>query len=97
MRPVESQIEEVVAEVFDRLPALVGFSVQVLDPQPESADARQMQLENDLFLADVETFPWSGQYAELVGEIALPLLELIDEEPAARAFLSGRTFARTRH
>lgn len=95
MKPVESQVEEVVAQVFDRLPALVGFSVQVLDPLPESPSA--LQLENDLFLADVETFPWPGQYAELVGEIALPLLELIDEEPAARDLLSGRTFARTRH
>lgn len=93
MKPVESQVEEVVAQVFDRLPVLVGFSVQVLDPVPEDRSA--MQLENELFLADVETFPWAGRYAELVGEIALPLLELIDEEPAARQLLSGRTFART--
>lgn len=95
MKAVESHLEAVVAELFERLPALVGFSVQQLDAPP--AEPAHMQLENELVLADVETFPWPGQRAELLGEIALPLLELIDEEPEARELLRGRTFVRTLH
>jgi hypothetical protein len=82
MKPVESQVEAVVAQVFDRLPALVGFSVA---------------LEPELVLADVETFPRFAQREDLMGEIAIPLLELLDEEPEARELLCGRTFVRTLH
>lgn len=82
MKPVQSQVESVVAQVFARLPVLIGFSV-ALDPE--------------LVLADVETFPWTPYGQELMGEIAVPLLELMDEEPEARELLRGRTFARTRH
>ena len=80
MKPVESQVEAVVAQVFDRLPALVGFSVG-LDPE--------------LVLADVETFPRFAQREDLMGEIAIPLLELIEEQPEAGEVLRGRTFVRT--
>ena len=82
MKPLEFQVEAVVARVFDRLPALVGFSVE---------------LAPELVLADVETFPWPAYGKELMGEIAVPLLELMDEEPEARELLSGRTFARRLH
>jgi hypothetical protein len=82
MTPVQSQVEAVVAQVFDRLPTLVGFSV-ALDPE--------------LSLADVETFPWTIYGPEMAGEIALPLLELLDEAPEARELLRGRTFVRTLH
>jgi hypothetical protein len=33
----------------------------------------------------------------IVGEIAAALLDLIDDEPATRELLYGRTFARTLH
>jgi hypothetical protein len=82
MKPLHSQVDAVVAQVFDRLPVLVGFSVA---------------LEPELVLADVETFPWTPYGAELTGEIAVPLLDLMDEEPAARELLRGRTFARSVH
>ena len=82
MKPLESEVEAVVARVFDRLPALVGFSVA-----PES----------DLVLADVETFPRFAQREDLMGEIAIPLLELMDEQPAAGELLRGRTFVRSLH
>jgi hypothetical protein len=32
-----------------------------------------------------------------VGEIAVALVDLMDDEPAARELLRGRTFARTLH
>jgi len=95
MKPVQSQLEDVVAQVFSRLPALMGFSVEELETQPQ--DPRDAQLERELVLANVETFPWGGQPGELLGEIVVPLLDLIDEEPAARELLRGRTFARRLH
>ncbi len=82
MKPVQSQVEAVLAQVFDRLPTLVGFSVG-LDPE--------------FSLGDVETFPWTIRGPEMLGEIAVPLLELIDEQPEARELLRGRTFVRTLH
>jgi hypothetical protein len=48
-------------------------------------------------LADLETSPWPGLTQELCSEIAAALLDLIDDEPAARELLHGRTFARALH
>lgn len=92
MKPVQTQVETVVAQVFDRLPALMGFSVEELETGPQ--DPVQMHLERELVLSNVETFPWTCHTGELLGEIATPLLELMDEEPEARELLRGRTFAR---
>ena len=80
---VETEITAVVDALFRRLPSLVGFSVQ--------------EVQRELVLADVETDPWCAQPRELCGEIAATILELMDEEPAAREVLVGRTFARTLH
>ena len=80
---VETEITAVVDALFRRLPSLVGFSVQ--------------EVQRELVLADVETDPWRAQPRELCGEIAATILELMDEEPAAREVLVGRTFARTLH
>ena len=73
-----------VAELFRRWPALVGFSVEE---------------DGELFLSDVALYPWleEKQQASLPAEIAVALFELLDCEPAARALLGGRTFARTLH
>jgi hypothetical protein len=95
MKCVECHVEDVMAELFDRLPALMGFSVEA--PEASSPNPRNAQLENELVLANVETFPWTGRPGELLGEIVLPLLELLDEEPEARELLRGRTFARRVH
>jgi hypothetical protein len=54
-------------------------------------------LPADLVIADVETDPWRVQPRQLVGEIAVALVDLMDDEPAARELLRGRTFARTLH
>lgn len=95
MNPIESQLEAVVAQLFDEWPALVGFSVEALEAPPR--EAAETQLERELVLANVETFPWTGYSRNLLGEIAVPLLELIEEEPQARDLLRGRTFARRLH
>ena len=83
MKPLESELENVVADLFDRLPSLIGFSVG--------------EEQQELVVADVETFPWTARQGALLGEIAVPLLELLDEEPEARTLLCGRTFARRLH
>jgi hypothetical protein len=82
----ETEVTAVVDAIFRRWPSLVGFSVQ------ESATR-----STELVIADVETDPWPVQPRELVGEIAVALLELMDEEPVTRELLRGRTFARTLH
>jgi hypothetical protein len=79
-----AEIGTVVADLFDRWPTLVGFSVQD---------------EGELFLAEVALHPWFDEHhrSKLCYEIAVAFSELIDEEPAARELLSGRTFARAFH
>jgi hypothetical protein len=91
----EIRLEAVVDALFHRWPSLVGFSVQ--DAHTLSAHRATGRLEGELCLADVETDPWPARSQELFGEIAVALLELLDDEPAARELLRGRTFARTLH
>ena len=73
-----------VDSLFRRWPSLVGFSVQ-------EAGTRE------LVLTDVATSPWLAHTQELCGEIALAMLDLIDDEPATRELVLGRTFTRTLH
>jgi hypothetical protein len=82
----ETEVTAVVDAIFRRWPSLVGFSVQ-----------ESQTLPADLVIADVETDPWRVQPRQLVGEIAVALVDLMDDEPAARELLRGRTFARTLH
>lgn len=79
----EAGLETFVEALFSRFPGLLGFSVQ---------DA-----EGELVLADMETQPWSAQPQEILGDVAVALLDLVDEEPDALELLRGRTFARTLH
>ena len=80
----QSRLAAVVDSLFRRWPSLVGFSVGEL---PVSG----------LIVSDIETDPWPAQSQELFGEIAGTLREFVEEEPAARELLRGRTFARTLH
>ena len=79
----ESELQALVANLFQRFPELVGFSVR--------------ETPDDLLLSGVETFPAGLEAARLMHDIVVPLRELLDEEPDARELLSGRTFARTLH
>ncbi|HET7365152.1 MAG TPA: hypothetical protein VFJ70_16415 [Burkholderiales bacterium] len=88
----EAEVQAVVDALFERFPALVGFSVQ----SAAAADTRAGAEEN-LLLAGVELYPPVAGRNELLGEIAMPLLELIEEAPNARELLRGRTFARALH
>ena len=77
----EAEVGSVVGALFRRW---LGFSVHD---------------EGELFLTDLAVHPWfdEQQRSKLCYEIAVAFSELIDEEPAARELLSGRTFARTVH
>lgn len=94
---LESDLAARMEHLFQRCPALYGFSVQ-----PSASVTRErvvVDLQDDLHLADVVLHePLNGeQAATLVGEISEALLELVDERPEATALLRGRTFARTLH
>jgi hypothetical protein len=94
---LESDLAARVETLFQRCPALHGFSVQ-----PAASVTRErvvVDLQEGLYLADVVWHqPLNGeQAAALVGEISQALLELVDEQPVAAALLRGRTFARTLH
>lgn len=94
-RQSEIELASVVEALFRRWPSLVGFSVQ--EAGALSRDRAAGGLGRELVLAEVETDPWPARSQELFGEIALALLDLMDEQPAARELLLGRTFARTLH
>lgn len=87
-------VHATVNHIFARCPELCGFTVQNADGL--SRDRVSGQLEGGLYLADVATTTFDHS-EHLLGEIAVALLELIDEDPEAVDELRGRTFARTLH
>lgn len=87
-------VHATVSEIFATCPELCGFSVQ--DADSLSQDRVSGPLEPGLYLADVATTTYASS-ERLSGEIAVALLELIDEQPEAADELRGRTFARTLH
>jgi hypothetical protein len=93
----EVDLKATVDALFRRWPALCGFSVA--DAHGLSDERVSGQLEGELCLADVGVYPSLGvaQPVELLGEIAVALLDLLDERPEARELLRGRTFTRILH
>jgi len=94
---LESDLAARLEDLFQRCPALHGFTVQ-----PAASVSRERVvagLQDDLYLADVIWhIPLNGeQAASLVGEISQALIELVDEQPGALALLRGRTFASVLH
>ena len=93
----DSGMEARIQALFERCPALWGFSVRDQSDIPDSC-ARSGSGE-DLFVTDIGISPRLGaqQYGEIFNEIFSTLSELIAEEPGAGERLRGRTFARTLH
>jgi hypothetical protein len=83
--------------LFERCPALCGFSVR--DPADLPDSCTRSDEGSDLFVTDIGISPRLGadQYGEIFNEIFSTLSELLAEEPEAGAKLRGRTFARTLH
>jgi len=85
---LESDLAARLETLFQRCPALHGFSVQ----------AGSSVTRERVVVGLQEDQPLNGeQAATLVGEISQALLELVDEQPDAIELLRGRTFASVLH
>jgi hypothetical protein len=92
-KPVPATIES----LFQRYPALTGFSVRGLDEIPDNCS--RSGEDGELFVSDIGILPslTTEQYGEIFEEIASTLADLLAERPDATELLRGRTFARTLH
>jgi hypothetical protein len=82
MNALHDQIQDVVQTLFERNPALCGFSVH------EDLSFADIACHPALH----------GEEArELIDEISVTLRELLEEQPEAAEWLRGRTLARTVH
>jgi hypothetical protein len=90
-KPMPAPIES----LFQRYPALSGFSVRGLDDVPDNCS--RSGDDSELFVSDIGLLPLltTEQYGEIFQEIASTLSDLLAEQPDATEFLRGRTFART--
>jgi hypothetical protein len=94
-RVAESDLEETVRSLFRRLDGLAGFSV--LDAASMAGSREAGRLEGDLCLADLTVVPPDVDAGAYFSEIALALIDVLDEHPEARELLRDRTFTRTLH
>jgi hypothetical protein len=92
-KPVPASIES----LFQRYPALAGFSVRGLQDVPDNC-ARSGD-QGELFVSDIGVLPslTTDEYGEIFQEIASTLADLLAEHPEASDLICGRTFARTLH
>jgi hypothetical protein len=83
--------------LFQRYPALTGFSIRGLDDIPDNCS--RSGDDGELFVSDIGISPslTNEEYGEIFQEIASTLSELLAEQPEATELLRGRTFARTLH
>jgi hypothetical protein len=97
MPPIEEDLAVRVDTIFDRCPALHGFTVQDSSALPE--ELRSLALERELVVTDIGVFPFlnADQCEQIYNEIAVALLDFMFERPTAKDVLRGRTFARTLH
>jgi hypothetical protein len=95
--PIEEDLAVRVDTIFDRCPALHGFTVQDSSALPE--ELRSLALERELVVTDIGVFPFlnTDQCEQIYNEIAVALLDFMFERPSAKDVLRGRTFARTLH
>ena len=82
--------------LFDRYPALVGFSVQEFGDL--TRDRLVATLDGNLCIADVSVEGWPGvDSCGVLSDVTAVMIEVLDERPELKQLLSGRTFARTLH
>lgn len=87
-------IDEAVRRLFARLGGLNGFSV--IDAASMAGEREAGQLHGDLSLADITvSADFDTAKDDYFGDIAVALIDLLEERPEARALLRGRTFVRT--
>jgi hypothetical protein len=85
------------AALFQRLPMLVGFTVQ--ERATLTAERESAPLDEELSVADVSVRAWPGLQGtpELHAEIAAAVLDMLEEHPGARELFRGYTVARAFH
>lgn len=95
--PIEEDLACRVGVIFDRCPALYGFTVQDCTALPE--EFRTLALEKELIVTDIGVYPYvnAEQCEQIYNEIAVALLDFMFERPSAKGVLRGRTFVRTLH
>ena len=83
--------------IFERCPALYGFTVQDCSALPE--EFRSLALERELVVTDIGVYPnLNTEHCEQIyNEIAVALLDFMYERPTAKDVLRSRTFVRTLH
>jgi hypothetical protein len=95
--PIEEDLAGRIGTIFDRCPALYGFTVQDCSALPE--EFRALALERELIVTDIGVYPYvnAEQCETIYNEIAVALLDFMFERPSAKDILRGRTFVRTLH
>lgn len=93
MNALPSAIES----LFERQPALSGFSVRGPSDVPDSCP--RSEDHSPLFVGDlgVSQMLSERQYTEIFEDVVVALAELLAAEPEAAELLRGRTFARVLH
>jgi hypothetical protein len=94
---MKKQVPASIESLFERYPALAGFSVRGLHDIPDNCS--RSGDESELFVSDIGILPslTHDEYGEIFQEIATTLADLLAEHPEATELLCGRTFARTLH
>lgn len=95
--PLEEDLAARLDIIFERCPALSGFTVQDSAALPE--ELRSLALERELVVTDIGVYPYlnADQCEHIYNEIAVALLDFMFERPSAKDVLRGRTFVRTLH
>jgi hypothetical protein len=95
--PIEDDLAVRMEKLFERCPALHGFTV--LDRSLVPGGTRVAALERGLFVAGIGIFPeLAPEHCERIYDvISVALLDFMVQRPEARDVLRGRTFARAFH
>lgn len=94
--PIEHDLAVRVEAIFQRCPALQGFSIQDASGLPKHLQAAALE---GLVVTDIGIYPElePALTERVYDEIAVGLLDFICARPEARSVLHGRTFVRQLH
>jgi len=94
--PIEHDLAVRVEAIFQRCPALQGFSIQDAAELPQHLRAAALE---GLVVTDIGIYPElePALTERVYDEIAVGLLDFICARPEARSVLHGRTFVRQLH
>src|SRR5688572_9454089 len=93
---LEQDLAVRVDAIFDRCPALQGFSIQDAAGLPKHLKAAALE---GLVVTDIGIYPElePALTERVYDEIAVALLDFICHRPDAKVVLRGKTFVRTLH